>query len=153
MVPPAQMRRLVAEAKNAKSVDVVEFPTARHMDAYDVAPEAYWSALQAFMEKYAKFAVWDQFETLFRFRAEFFTAHDIDASDNASEAYWSSLQTIMENHGEIRFLRHHFGFRQEVATYGQLLWVTVFVSVHGEIRFLGPSFGFRQEVATYGQLL
>ncbi len=52
MVPPAQMYRLIREATSAPVCELVEFPSAHHMDAYDVSPDVYWASLRMFLEKH-----------------------------------------------------------------------------------------------------
>jgi len=48
MVPADQMYKLHA-LQRAPACELVSFPHAHHMDAYDVDPDAYWGALKAFM--------------------------------------------------------------------------------------------------------
>ena len=54
MVPPVQMYNLVRAAQSAEVCEVVEFPNAHHMDAYDVSPDAYWASMRLFLEKHGK---------------------------------------------------------------------------------------------------
>ena len=49
MVPPKQMFEL-HRIQKAKSCKLIEFPEAHHMDAYDVAPQKYFSALAEFVK-------------------------------------------------------------------------------------------------------
>ena len=55
MVPPAHMYRLIQEATAAPACEVVEFPNAHHMDAFDVSPDIYWSSLRLFLEKHGDY--------------------------------------------------------------------------------------------------
>ena len=48
MVPPSQMHDLY-KAQKAASCQLVEFPDAHHMDAYDQDPTAYWGAITDFV--------------------------------------------------------------------------------------------------------
>ncbi len=50
MVPPQQMYDLY-EAQKAKGCKLVEFPSAHHMDAFDVEPRRYWAALSDFVSQ------------------------------------------------------------------------------------------------------
>ena len=49
MVPPKQMLEL-HRIQKAKSCKLIEFPEAHHMDAYDVEPQKYFSALAEFVK-------------------------------------------------------------------------------------------------------
>lgn len=51
MVPPDQMHQL-HKKQRAQVCELVEFPDARHMDAYESAAEDYWPALAGFFAKY-----------------------------------------------------------------------------------------------------
>lgn len=53
MVPCEQMYKLHAAQRSSRS-ELAEFPTAHHMDAYDVEPEAYWTAVTRFMRQYVE---------------------------------------------------------------------------------------------------
>lgn len=53
MVPPEHMYKLHS-LNRAPHCDLVSFPHAHHMDAYDMEPEAYWGALRAFMGKHVE---------------------------------------------------------------------------------------------------
>jgi fermentation-respiration switch protein FrsA (DUF1100 family) len=48
MVPAEQMYSLHRRQKS-RQCRLVEFPSAHHMDAYDVEPVMYWTALKNFM--------------------------------------------------------------------------------------------------------
>lgn len=45
MVPSAQMYRLY-NSQRSPACELVEFPDASHMDAYDSAPELYWGSFR-----------------------------------------------------------------------------------------------------------
>jgi hypothetical protein len=53
MLGAHQMRELYAlrEADGEAPWEWVEFPMARHMDAYDVAPAQYWPAIVDFLQR------------------------------------------------------------------------------------------------------
>eukprot|EP00983_Pelagomonas_calceolata_P060742 1146506-Pelagomonas_calceolata.AAC.5 len=51
MVPSEQMYSL-HKLQRSKQCKLVEFPLAHHMDAYDVEPVQYWTALKDFMVQF-----------------------------------------------------------------------------------------------------